>query len=63
MLTLLSAWFTSHLQALRTQNAKNPELGASTVEWVIILVCVIAVAVLVAALVTNVVNDRSTGIF
>ena len=60
MLTFLTAWLRSHLLVLRAQ---DPQRGASTVEWVIILVCVIAVAVMIAALVTTVINDRSAGIF
>lgn len=60
MIEFLTAWFSSHLTELRNQDR---ERGASTVEWVIITVCLIAVAVGLAVLITNVINERSTGIF
>lgn len=60
MIEFLTAWFSSHVTALRNQDR---ERGASTVEWVIITVCLIAVAVGLAVLITNVINERSAGIF
>lgn len=39
------------------------ERGASTTEWVIITACLLAAAVAVAVLVTNVINSRAEGIF
>lgn len=60
MIELLTAWFASHVNQLRRQDS---ERGASTIEWVIITVALIAVAVMVVVLVTNAINERSTGIF
>lgn len=60
MLSFLAAWFTTQAQMLREQGSQK---GASTIEWVIITVCLIAVAVGVVLLVTNVIEQRSAGIF
>lgn len=41
----------------------SAERGASTTEWVIITAALLAAAVGVAVLVTNVINSRAEGIF
>lgn len=60
MLTFITAWLQTQVHQLRAQ---DPERGASTIEWVIITVCLIAVAVGVVLLITNVINERSNDIF
>lgn len=60
MLSFLAAWCATQAQTLRAEGSQK---GASTIEWVIITVCLIAVAVGVVLLVTNVINQRSAGIF
>lgn len=60
MLNFLIAWMGTRVDQIRDNGT---EKGASTIEWVIITVCLIAVAVGVVLLVTRVINERSTGIF
>ena len=60
MIEFLTTWLRSRVALLRKQ---DPQMGASTVEWVIITVCLIAVAVGIVALITSVINERATGIF
>lgn len=54
---------TTTLQHRLHQARHSAERGASTTEWVIITACLLAAAVGVAVLVTNVINSRAEGIF
>lgn len=55
--------FTTTLRRRLVQVRAGAQRGASTVEWVIITACLVAVAVLLAVLITNVVTSRSEDIF
>ena len=54
---------TTSLRRRLDQARTRAERGASTVEWVIITACLVAIAVGLVVLITNVVNSRSAGIF
>lgn len=60
MLNFLTAWFSTQVAKIRQEGSDK---GASTVELVILTVALIAIAVALALLITNVYNNRSTGIF
>ncbi|CAM3422532.1 hypothetical protein OCAE111667_09210 [Occultella aeris] len=54
---------TKSLRRRLDQVRTRAERGASTVEWVIITACLVAIAVGLVVLITSVVNNRSAGIF
>lgn len=54
---------TTGISARRDAAADRLERGASTLELVVITAALLAVAIIVTVLITNVVNERSSGIY